>query len=211
MDVRQLLNGRPADAFSAAELASKAQARWDRNDYLAAATLFLAASERARGESGPDRTVVYIGRAATTLHLAGNRAEAAPMFDSVIGYDWVRAGPQLMVDAHVVEWAFAAQLETAETAEAFRALYAKAERRCAELGWVFPRIHPKQDAVLDRAVQLGCVDLAERLVARIETRRPLTRETADWVRDVRKWIEARKAPSDGSPGAGGGSERRQGR
>lgn len=186
-----MLNGRPVGTFSAAQLADRAQNRWDRGQLVAATLLFEAAAEASQRDSGPDRSIVYLARAAMTRHEVGDIANARKMFDAVIDFDWLSAGPALLGDSHVVEWAFVARLQTATDPHTFQALYAKAVARCAELGWAFPRIHPKQELLLEHAVSLGCVPVVRVLLERIRGRRPLSRATQDRLQQVQSWLEAR--------------------
>jgi hypothetical protein len=207
LELEQLLNGQHPSSFSAAQLAERAQNRWDRGQLGEAAVLFEAAAEAASRDSGPDRTIVYVARAAMTRHLADDRDTARQQFEQVIRYDWAAGGPALMVDSHVVEWAFAAQLEEATDWHTFKATYARAVARCAELGWGFPRIHPKQDLLVERAVALGCDPVVEVLLPKIEARRSLGQAAKDRVREIREWLEARRRARTPSSSDRAGSNR----
>jgi hypothetical protein len=140
-----------------------------------------------------------VARAAMIRHEAGDEETARHLFDQVIAFDWRSAGTALLSDAHVVEWAFAARLERVRDPTTFHGLYAKAVQRCGELGWSFPRIHPKQDVLLERAVKLGCVPVVRVLLERIANRRPQSRLTRDRLQEVQSWLDARTPGSDGPP------------
>ncbi|MEZ4235669.1 MAG: hypothetical protein R3F59_05805 [Myxococcota bacterium] len=194
MRLEELLNGRPPTAFSAAQLADRAQSRWDRSQLDEAYVLFRAAAEAAPRETGPDRSVVYLAKAAMTRHEAGDEETARRLFDYVLAFDWRSSGPALLSDAHVVEWAYVARLERARDPATFDALYVKAAKHCAELGWSFPRIHSKQDVVIDRAVKVGADRIVRALVDRIANRRPQSQLVRDRLQQVQRWLDTRPPP-----------------
>ncbi len=180
----------PANApLSSLDVASRAHRRWDLKQHLESALLFSVASERARAEFSAGRTAVdqspnYFVRAAINFDLAGEVAFAEPMLNEATRIDWHGLG--LANDSHMTEWAFVQLLMSVrpDSKQSFAELFDRAVLRCRELGWDFPKIHPKQEALLRACMALGLPSIVQRLVELIAHRRPISREARALLRSA---------------------------
>ena len=184
-----LLKEKPGTTLSSAEIASKAHRRWDLKQHHEAALLFCLACERSQQESAlPCQAPNYFVRAAITFNQAGDTQLAEPMLREATHMDWTALG--LPHDSHMCEWAFEQLLLNLHQgpAEDFKAVFEQAVARCAELGWEFPKIHPKQEALLLHALQLQQTEVVQCLVERIRKRRPLSRAARAQLQAAEQWL-----------------------
>ena len=192
-----LLKEKAKAPLSSADIAAKAHRRWDLNQHPEAALLFCLAFERAHAEIAvqPDSTSQapnYFVRAAINFNIAGDAATAGPMLTEVTQMDWQKLG--LPNDSHMSEWAFEQLLLNQKTsAPAFAALFEQAVLRCRELGWEFPKIHPKQELLLQTAITLNLPTVVRRLVDLILKRRPISRDTRNLLQSAESYL-AQQAP-----------------
>jgi hypothetical protein len=184
---RELLKERPTSPLTAYAVASKAHRRWDLGQHAEAALLFCVACERAAeefsgGRSQVDQSPNYFVRAAINFDLAGSHDIAEPMLHEATKLDWSALG--LPNDSHMTEWAFVHLLLSRRDGprEHFVELFDKATARCRELGWTFPKIHPKQEALLAAALEFGEERIARALIELISARRPISRDARALLR-----------------------------
>ena len=181
--LRDLLGKDPPERFSPDELGRKAHWRWDRGHYLEAAVLFeaaaLRAAEEARRAPHRDNTFNYRVRSGVTYRLAGENERAWPILVEATTFDWQAAG--IPEDSHFTEWAFVEMLcvlAEAQDKRGFSEVFWRAVARGEEIGLPFPRIHPKQELLLDVCEQLGLSRELARVVASIEARGKVPRRLA---------------------------------
>ena len=189
-----LLKEKPGVTLSSFDVASRAHRRWDLKQTLEAAWLFCLAYERAQQEAPgdkPSQCPNYFVRAAITFNQAGETAIAEPMLRAATQLDWIALG--LPHDSHMCEWAFEQLLlnQRQGSPENFRSLFTEATTRCQELGWDFPKIHPKQEALLQIAVEMDLPDIAKPLMQRIRQRRPLSKAAKAQLEMAQQWLDAK--------------------
>lgn len=192
--LQDLLGKKAPGKFTAAELAGKAHWRWNREQYLEAAVLFdaaavLSAQEIQRAPQDRDNTFNYRVRSGVTFRLAGHIQRAWPMLLEATTFDWDAAG--IPEDSHFTEWAFVEMLIVVAQAQdraGFAKLFWQAVARCNEIDSPFPRIHPKQELLLDLCSQLDLRKELAHVVASIERRgswpRPLARRLKQLKQDL---------------------------
>lgn len=167
------LGGERIEDLDARTLAGKAMYRAERKAPLAAAVLFEAAAQRAHQAGDRTRWIECRVRAGTHYAEAGESARAMPILRECISAHLEHPHHR---DAHMVEWCFTCLLRDARDAETFRALFAEAIRTCDAVGRVgFPKIHPHQEELLEKAHALGCVDEERDVAQKLAHRRPLSR------------------------------------
>jgi hypothetical protein len=184
---RELLKERAASPLTAYQIGSKAHRRWDLGQHTEAAILFCVACERAveefaGGRSPVDKSPNSFVRAAINFNRAGSLEIAEPMLREATAIDWKAA--QLPMDSHMTEWAFVELLLNRQRGprEAFSQLFDEATDRCRELGWRFPKIRPKREALLAAALELGDERIARVLVELIKGGRPISRDARALLR-----------------------------
>ena len=187
-----LLKKKPGVMLSSFDIGSKAHRRWDLKQPQEAALLFCLAFERAQQEGPgdkPSQAPNYFVRAAITFNQAGETSVALPMLQQATQIDWAAVG--LPHDSHMCEWAYEQLLlnQRHVSPSSFAQLFTDACTRCAQLGWDFPKIHPKQEALMTVAMDLGLTDIVRTLADRISLRRPLSRPARQLVQAARQWLE----------------------
>jgi hypothetical protein len=186
-----LLKQQPLGRFSAKQLGRKAHWRWDRDQYLNAAVLFSAAAIRSAEEArvlAPlrDNTFNYHIRAGVTFRLAGEYERAWPLLLEATTFDWKAAG--IPEDDHFTEWAFVdllSILAEREDRHEFSRLFWQAVARCQELDSPFPRVHPKQELLLDLCERLGLSEELAHVIQRIETQRTPSKQLAQRIAQLK--------------------------
>ena len=187
-----LLKDKTDSRLASVDIASKAHRRWDLKQPREAALLFCLAFERAQQENPadkPSQAPNYYVRAAITFNQAGDTVVAKPMLHQATQIDWAAMG--LPHDSHMCEWAYEQLLlnQRQGSPQAFAQLFTDACTRCTQLGWDFPKIHPKQEALLTVAMGLGLRNIVQILLDRISQRRPVSRTArqqlaaAQWLAD----------------------------
>lgn len=187
-----LLKEKPGVTLSSFDIASKAHRRWDLKQPQEAALLFCLAFERAQQEGPgdkPSQAPNYFVRAAITFNQAGETAVAEPMLLKATQIDWSAAG--LPHDSHMCEWAYEQLLlnQRHDSAEMFSQLFTQAQARCEQLGWVFPKIYPKQETLLEVALELEIASIVRTLVDLIGQRRPISRSARQQLQTAQQWLE----------------------
>ena len=185
-----LLKEKPYNRLASVDIASKAHRRWDLKQPREAALLFCLAFERAQQENPadkPSQAPNYYVRAAITFNQAGDTVVAKPMLHQATQIDWAAMG--LPHDSHMCEWAYEQLLLNQRgSPQAFAQLFTEACTRCAQLGWDFPKIHPKQEALLTVAMSLGLCKIAPILIDRISQRRPVSRAARQQLATAQQWL-----------------------
>ena len=189
LSLAELLKGKDEQDFSAYDIGSKAHYRWSKKDYTSAATLFEAASRVAKVEHESNRVesnqfLNYYCRAGICYSMGGDIDKAKPILENTIDSDWLAAG--LSKDLHMIEWCYFELLahEEITNPDSFEALFQKAKKHCEVLGWAFPRIHPKQESLLEIAVDLGLRDIAMDIISLIKSRKPISRQTRSRLKEI---------------------------
>jgi hypothetical protein len=157
--------------------------------------LFEAAALRSAGEARQsvprrDNTFNYRVRAGVTYRLAGENERAWPILVEAATFDWQAAG--IPEDSHFAEWAFVEMLcvlADARDQNRFSEVFWQAVARGEEIGLPFPRIHPKQELLLDLCEQLGLSKELAHVVASIEARGKLPRRLARRVAQLKADME----------------------
>ena len=186
-----LLKEKPDSRLASFDIASKAHRRWDLKQPREAALLFCLAFERAQQEDPadkPSQAPNYYVRAAITFNQAGESTVAEPMLQQATQIDWAAMG--LPHDSHMCEWAYEQLLlnQRQGSPQAFEQLFTEACTRCTQLGWDFPKIHPKQEALLTVAMGLGLCNIVQILIVRISQRRPVSREARQQLAAAQQWL-----------------------
>ena len=185
-----LLKEKPDSRLASVDIASKAHRRWDLKQPREAALLFWLAFERAQQEDPadkPSQAPNYYVRAAITFNQAGETTVAVPMLQHATQIDWAAMG--LPHDSHMCEWAYEQLLLNQRgSPQAFAQLFTEACTRCAQLGWDFPKIHPKQEALLTVAMSLGLCNIVQILLDRISQRRPVSRTARQQLATTQQWL-----------------------
>jgi hypothetical protein len=189
--LRELLRKKSSEKFSARELGNKAHWRWNRGEHLKAAVLFSAAAARSAEEvrtapTSRDNTFNYRVRAGVTFRLAGEVERAWPILVEATTFDW--NGARIPEDSHFTEWAFVEMLQVMaekQDRRAFSELFWQAVARCEELGAPFPRIHPKQELLLELCDRLKLTMELGHVIERIEAQRKLSRPLARRVAEAK--------------------------
>ena len=186
-----LLKKKPDSRLASVDIASKAHRRWDLKQPREAALLFCLAFERAQQEDPadkPSQAPNYYVRAAITFNQAGETAVAEPMLQRATQIDWAAMG--LPHDSHMCEWAYEQLLlnQSQGSPQAFAQLFTEACTRCTQLGWDFPKIYPKQEALLTVAMGLGLCNIVQILIVRISQRRPVSREARQQLAAAQQWL-----------------------
>jgi len=179
--------------LSSFDVASRAHRRWDLKQHLESALLFCVAFERAQseflvGKGTVDQSPNYFVRAAINFDLAGHVVVSEPMLNESTRIDWRGLG--LANDSHMTEWAFVQLLLSARSGskQVFEKIFEAAALRCRELGWEFPKIHPKQEALLRAAMELALPSIVRRLAQSIANRRPVSREARALLRSAEEFL-----------------------
>ncbi len=184
-ELADLLKGKDETEYSAYDIESKAHNRWSKKQFRPAALLFEAAARVSLSENG-DRCqfLNYQSRAGICYSQGGKLEKAKPLLKKSIEADWIGAG--LEKDMHMIEWCYVELLcnESQTDAKEFDSLFEKAKAHCANLGWVFPKIHPKQEALLEVAVSLGLDTRAAEIVSLIRSRKPISRATRARLKEI---------------------------
>jgi hypothetical protein len=191
----QLLRKQPPEKFNSRELSRKAHWRWDRDQFLAAAVLFQAAAQRSAEEfalagSVRDKSFSYRIRAGVNFRLAGEIVQAWPILLEATTFDWQAAGTSN--DEHLTEWAFLEMLivfAAEGRREEFARTFWQAVARVDELGSFFPKIHPKQELLLDLCEQLKLHSELAHVIESIEGRGKLPRRLAARLAVLRASLE----------------------
>ena len=186
-----LLKEKPDNRLASVDIASKAHRRWDLKQPREAALLFCLAFERAQQENPadkPSQAPNYYVRAAITFNQAGDTVVAKPMLHQATQIDWAAMG--LPHDSHMCEWAYEQILlnQRQGSPQAFAKLFTEACTRCTQLGWDFPKIHPKQEALLTVAMGLGLSNIVQILLDRISQRRPVSRTARQQMAAAQQWL-----------------------
>lgn len=186
-----LLKEKPDSRLASIDIASKAHRRWDLKQPREAALLFCLAFERAQQENPADKpgqAPNYYIRAAITFNQAGETAVAEPMLQQATQIDWAAMG--LPHDSHMCEWAYEQLLlnQSQGSPQTFAQLFAEACTRCTQLGWDFPKIYPKQEALLTVAMGLGLSNIVQILLDRICQRRPVSRTARQQMAAAQQWL-----------------------
>ena len=185
-----LLKEKPNSRLASFDIASKAHRRWDLKQPQEAAPLFCLAFERSLQEGPgdkPSQAPNYFVRAAITFNQVGETAVAEPMLHQATQIDWAAMG--LPHDSHMCEWAYEQLLLNQQgSPQAFAQLFTEACTRCTQLGWDFPKIHPKQEALLTIAMGLGLSNIVQILIVRISQRRPVSREARQQLAAAQQWL-----------------------
>jgi hypothetical protein len=186
----RLLKKKPPERFAAKKLAGKGYWRWNRGENLEAAVLFDAAAIRSveevrQARPARDNTFNYRVRAGVNFRLAGEYERAWPILVKATTFDWQAAG--IPEDSHCTEWAFFELLsvlaERGDTA-GFTKLFWQAVQRGEELKFPFPRIHTKQEQLLDQCQRMSLKSELAHVIARTKERGKLPRELARRISDL---------------------------
>lgn len=172
-----LLGKQSPEQLTSEELSRKAHYRWDRKQYLEAAVLFEAAAarcaEEVRLEPPPrDNTFVYRVRSGVLYRMAGEVEIAWPILLEATTFDWQAAG--IPEDDHFTEWAYVEMLcvhAATQNKQEYLQLFWQAVTQSRSSGGTFPRIHPKQELLLDHCEYLGLVKELTHVIERIEARK----------------------------------------
>ena len=186
-----LLKEKPDNRLASVDIASKAHRRWDLKQPREAALLFCLAFERAQQEDPadkPSQAPNYYVRAAITFNQAGESTVAEPLLQQATQIDWAAMG--LPHDSHMCEWAYEQLLlnQSQGSPQAFAQLFTEACTRCTQLGWDFPKIYPKQEALLTGAMGLGLSNIVQILIDRISQRRPVSRTARQQMAAAQQWL-----------------------
>ena len=186
-----LLQGKAETELSSYDIESKAHNRWSRKQFQAAALLFEAAARVCKLEDGDEtsssgRFLNPYCRAGICYSQGGDIARARPFLEEAINADWIGAG--LENDKLMIEWCYVELLhhEAKINPDSFASLYSKAKAHCANLGWTFPVIHPKQELLMELAVDLDLKDIALEIVSLIKQRKPVSRPIRARLKEIDK-------------------------
>ena len=158
------------------DVVTRAHAAWALQQLEVAADLFHRASimerEAATKRSPfakPDLSFLYAIRSAVCLWDAGRHADARPVMEQALTFDWVAA--RTYADRHVTEWAFARLLVECAAHQdrgAFVALWERATLRGQQLAYPFPSIIPNQKKLLNACMSVMFVKGCQQIISRID-------------------------------------------
>jgi tetratricopeptide (TPR) repeat protein len=150
-------------------LLERAHQAWDEGRLVEAAGLFQAAARRrpVEGRTGEFNDEI---RAALCLAGAGRYAEARPVLERALAYDWAGAG--IWNDRNMSEHAAMALLRRAaeDGADEFGRVWDRARASAAGRGDAFPRIHPFQEELLNLSMRLGLAGHCRHVLDQIRLR-----------------------------------------
>lgn len=190
--LQDILSINEQNTLNSFDIATKAHNKWNRKEHFSAAILFNLAAKKARlefekGLSEVNNEMNYVCREAYNLFEAGYIENALPLLTKTCDYDWNANG--LHNDNHMVEWAYTYKLIAASgDINKFKLLFDEAVVRCNKIGRIFPKIHPKQEILLDIAINLNEKDIITYIVELIKKRKPISKD----LRTKLKKIESQR-------------------